>query len=133
EVADIDFRHLAWRAQVWLAPEKSDYPRSVVPQITFIGGLVLAAWLAITAYASETARLRAQELEEAYGELKIEIAGRELAEGALRDAQKMEAVGRLAGGIAHDFNNMLTVIRCQAELSLNRLRPENPLCRELNE
>jgi len=130
---DIEFQQLAWRAQVWLAPEKSPYPRSVLPQITFIGGLVMAAWLAITAYAAETARLRAQEVAAANDELKREIAGREQAEEALRDAQKMEAVGRLAGGVAHDFNNMLTVIRCQAELLLSRLGPENPLRRELSE
>lgn len=130
---NIEFQQLAWRAQVWLAPEKSAYPRSALPQVTFVGGLVMAVWIAITAYAAETARLRAQEVEDAHEELKREIAGREHAEEGLRDAQKMEAVARLAGGVAHDFNNMLMVIRCQAELSQNRLGPENPLRRELKD
>src|SRR5579872_1350394 len=130
---DIEFQELAWRAQVWLAPEKSAYPRSVLPEVTFIGGLVMAVWIAITAYTAETAQLRAQELADAHEELKKEIAEREHAEEVLRDAQKMEAVARLAGGVAHDFNNMLMVIRCQAELSLNNLGPKDPLRQELNE
>ena len=44
-------------------------------------------------------------------------------------AQKMEAVGRLAGGIAHDFNNMLAVILGYAELMMQKLDPQGPLHR----
>jgi PAS domain S-box-containing protein len=54
-------------------------------------------------------------------------------EGQLHQAQKMEAVGRLAGGVAHDFNNMLGVIMGYTDLALKRLNAQEPLYHDLQE
>jgi signal transduction histidine kinase len=94
---------------------------------------------------------RTQELEEANKQLELLSQTHELkrsqaekerteavdalrnTEQQLQQAQKLEAVGRLAGGISHDFNNILTAILGYSDLTLQRLLDGDPLKRNLLE
>jgi PAS domain S-box-containing protein len=70
-----------------------------------------------------------------YANIKLArmLAEREKMEAQFLQAQKMEAVGRLAGGVAHDFNNMLNVILGYAEMAILKLEPASPILAYLKE
>ncbi|MBI4545823.1 MAG: PAS domain S-box protein [Gemmatimonadetes bacterium] len=76
--------------------------------------------LSATVWKADTGEVLGYEI------IAHDITERKRLEREFRQAQKMEAVGRLAGGIAHDFNNLLTVIRGRADLLLAELPGEDP-------
>lgn len=87
--------------------------------------LALAALVvAVFAIAQSALRRANRRLAEANAGLTQQIQERERAEEALRQSQKMEALGRLTGGIAHDFNNLLMVASSGVDLLERTDNPE---------
>ena len=111
---------------------EAEYARSGVPHVVGAGreldarrkdGSTFPAELTVTEFSRDGERHFTGVLRD--------ITARRQLEDQFRQAQKMEAVGRLAGGVAHDFNNLLTVINGYSEILIAGITADSPTWRPL--
>lgn len=99
--------HLASKREMWLLQTLADCTALAMANVELYQDL----------------KRTADNYEALYERSQRELADRKRLEKELRQAQKMEAIGRLAGGVAHDFNNVLSAVRGHAEFLLAETEP----------
>ena len=113
---------------------------SILAVIAILAGLLVVFAVEATSRRKDQALALVDDLEEKNAELDRAMTEQAHAqetrarlEGELRQAQRLEAVGRLAGGVAHDFNNLLAVILTYGDFISEELGSDHPLQGDLAE
>ncbi len=107
-----------WRHQAWALGLTS----AGVSVVTTFLLLMLASRSRERDRLVQSLREAKEAAEAASGQMAAEMEERERVEGALRQAQRSEAIGQLTGGVAHDFNNLLSIVMGNIDL-LERTLP----------